>query len=205
MEEDPETFGRSVAELHRKFGLKILGGCCGTDDRHIRALASQLSSTNFMDKLFLFTDGSVNTRTKIGYGAYLAVPEINSSPESLREQVKVKRFENTSSTRLELETLLWALKEVGKSANKIIVYTDSQNIMKLESRRERLEKNNYQTKKNRPLNNYELYIEFYKMTDKLDCEFIKVHGHKASNKKDDIDMLFTLVDRESRRALRKEE
>jgi methionine synthase I (cobalamin-dependent) len=24
--------------------LKILGGCCGTDDRHIRSLASQLAT-----------------------------------------------------------------------------------------------------------------------------------------------------------------
>lgn len=44
VEEDPETFGSSVAELNRTFGLKILGGCCGTDDRHIKALASQLAA-----------------------------------------------------------------------------------------------------------------------------------------------------------------
>ena len=156
-----------------------------------------------MDKLILFTDGSVNTKTKTGYGAYLAVPEIGPSPESLREQVRIKRFENTSSTRLELETLLWALKEAGKSAKRIIVHTDSQNIMKLEGRREKLEKTNYKSKKNKLLNNYELYIEFYRTIDKLDCEFVKVRGHLGSHKKDDIDRLFTLVDRESRRVLRK--
>lgn len=44
VEEDPETFGKSVACLHRELGLKILGGCCGTDDRHIRALAAQLAT-----------------------------------------------------------------------------------------------------------------------------------------------------------------
>jgi homocysteine S-methyltransferase len=44
VEEDPETFGRSVAGLGRELGLKILGGCCGTDDRHIRALAAQLTA-----------------------------------------------------------------------------------------------------------------------------------------------------------------
>ena len=43
VEEDPETFGKSVAALHRELGLKILGGCCGTDDRHIRSLAAQLA------------------------------------------------------------------------------------------------------------------------------------------------------------------
>jgi len=44
VEEDPETFGKSVAGLHRELGLKILGGCCGTDDRHIRSLAAQLAT-----------------------------------------------------------------------------------------------------------------------------------------------------------------
>ena len=43
VEEAPDRFGASVAGLHRDLGLKILGGCCGTDDRHIRALAHQLS------------------------------------------------------------------------------------------------------------------------------------------------------------------
>jgi homocysteine S-methyltransferase len=44
VEEDPQVFGQSVAGLQRKLGLKILGGCCGTDDRHIRALAAQLAT-----------------------------------------------------------------------------------------------------------------------------------------------------------------
>lgn len=156
-----------------------------------------------MDMLFLFTDGSVNTKSKKGYGAYLAVTDTLASVELLIKQIRVRRFENTSSTRLELETIIWALKEVRKSADNIIVYTDSQNIMSLMERRERLEKNNYQSSKNKPLKNSDLYIEFYKMTDKLNCEFIKVKGHMASYKKDTIDELFTLVDRESRKALRK--
>jgi homocysteine S-methyltransferase len=45
VEEDPEVFGRSLAGLQRDFGLKILGGCCGTDERHIRCLAAQLVAT----------------------------------------------------------------------------------------------------------------------------------------------------------------
>ena len=44
VEEDPETFGKSLAALRRELGLKILGGCCGTDDRHIRSLAAALAA-----------------------------------------------------------------------------------------------------------------------------------------------------------------
>ena len=44
VEEDPQAFAQSVAGLGRELGLKILGGCCGTDDRHIRSLAALLAA-----------------------------------------------------------------------------------------------------------------------------------------------------------------
>mgnify|MGYP001252138873 CR=1 FL=1 len=150
----------------------------------------------------LLMDGSVNTQSNIGYGAYLAVPEERLSLDSLRTSVKVRRFEHTSSTKLELLTLLWALSDIQALGSRVIVYTDSQNIMGLQGRRDRFEQNDYRSKRNKRLNNYELYQEFYKMTERLDCEFVKVYGHKVSNQKDDIDRLFTLVDRASRNALR---
>ena len=42
VEEDPQTFAQSMAALHRDLGMKVLGGCCGTDDRHIDSLAKRL-------------------------------------------------------------------------------------------------------------------------------------------------------------------
>ncbi len=155
-----------------------------------------------MNELMIFIDGSVNTHSKTGYGAYLSVSERGLSPDSLKPYVKVKRFEQTSSTKLELQTLLWALTEIQALGTRVIVYSDSQNIMGLQGRRFRLEQNDYRSKQNKRLNNYELYQEFYSMTDKLDCEFIKVRGHLLSNQKDDIDNYFTLVDRAARYAAR---
>ena len=159
-----------------------------------------------MDELILLTDGSVNTQSNIGYGAYLVVSERGSERglplDTLRACVKVRRFEHTSSTKLELQTLLWALSDIQALGRKVIVYTDSQNIMGLAGRRDRFEQNDYRSKKNKRLNNYELYQEFYRMTDQLDCELVKVRGHQVSNQKDDIDRLFTLVDRAARNALR---
>jgi homocysteine S-methyltransferase len=40
---DPEEFGLLMAELAHDPGLRILGGCCGTDGRHIRAIAAALA------------------------------------------------------------------------------------------------------------------------------------------------------------------
>ena len=155
-----------------------------------------------MDELKLFTDGSVGAQSNIGYGAYLVVSDCGPSLDTLRSRVKVRRFENTSSAKLELQTLLWALSDIQELGSRVIVYTDSQNIMGLQGRRDRFEQNDYRSKKNKRLNNYELYQEFYRMTDQLNCEFVKVAGHKVSNQKDDVDRLFTLVDRASRNALR---
>ena len=157
-----------------------------------------------MNKLILFTDGSVNTQSNIGYGAYLVVSERGLSLDSLKTRVKVRRFEHTSSTKLELQTLLWALGDIQALGSKVIVYTDSQNIMGLQERRDRFEQNDFRSKKNKRLNNYELYQEFYRMTDQLDCELVKVRGHQVSNQKGDIDRLFTLVDRASRKAMRED-
>lgn len=41
--EEPAQFAPAMLALHRDLGLKILGGCCGTDDRHIRTLAGLLA------------------------------------------------------------------------------------------------------------------------------------------------------------------
>ena len=59
-----------------------------------------------MDELMLFTDGSLNTQSNIGYGAYLTVFDRELSLDALKKCIKVKRFEHTSSTKLELQTLL---------------------------------------------------------------------------------------------------
>ncbi|CAN5224031.1 hypothetical protein BH24ACT19_BH24ACT19_02980 [soil metagenome] len=36
---------RTWREPRTRLGLRVLGGCCGTDDRHMRALADRMAST----------------------------------------------------------------------------------------------------------------------------------------------------------------
>jgi len=157
-----------------------------------------------MQDLIILTDGSVHAQSRIGYGAYLALPEPGLSLQALMAHVRVKRFTQTSSTKLELQTLLWALSDLQVSGRKVVIYTDSQNIINLPGRREQLKRKAYRSSKNRLLSNHELYQEFFRLTDLLDYELVKVHGHLASKQKDGIDRLFTLVDRASRQALRAE-
>ncbi len=154
--------------------------------------------------LFLFTDASVDPQTRVGYGAYLLIPEFSlEAPISKHKtSIKIKKFKNTTSSKLELETLLWALGKIPTKKCKIIVYTDCQHIISPKAREERIVKNNYMSRKNTLIRNYKLYKKFYKVTDRYKCDFIKVKGHKKTEDKDMVDTFFTLVDKASREALR---
>lgn len=156
-----------------------------------------------MSRIWLFSDGSVNTKTNVGYGAYIQMLEDTPFDASMALDVKVKVFEQTSSTKLELQTLLWALDEVKGDADEIVIYTDSQNIISLPKRRERFQQSGFLTKKNILIANHLLYKAFYKMIDNVSCTLVKVKGHKRTEEKNELDFFFTLVDRASREALRK--
>ena len=155
-----------------------------------------------MKKIKLFTDSSVNPQEKIGFGAYLLLDEKEISFEDMKKNIKIKRFENTSSTKLELQTFLWALNEINDKDIIIEVYTDCQNIIGLQDRRKKLEKNNFHSLAGKLMNNHELYKDFFEKIDKLNLTFIKVKGHKKNSLKDEIDTIFNLVDKASRNALR---
>jgi ribonuclease HI len=148
-------------------------------------------------KLLLFTDGSVNTKLRVGYGAYLAFSE---GQQSLTGHIKLKRFEDTSSSKMELQILLWALSEI--SAPEVMSYTDSQNIVGLNSRRKKLEENVYYARNGKRLKNHELYKQFYQRTDNLNITVTQIKGHTLASRKSNLDMIFSLVDRASRKALR---
>ena len=150
----------------------------------------------------LFCDGSVNPQEKIGFGAYFILEDDGKNFDEVKDSIKIKRFENTSSTKLELESLLWALEDENIQNKTIIVYTDCQNVLGLENRRKKLESNNYISSTGKIIRNHELYKRFYILIDNLDCSFQKVKGHKKSSLKDEIDKFFNLVDKESRKALR---
>ena len=108
-----------------------------------------------MNRYALFTDVSLNPTLKLGFGAYLVIPSsfLEIPPEriirsELVEQIKLRRFEVTSSTKLEVQTLLWALEEFQKESSgsrfgTLDVYSDSQCVTGLQRRRSKLEMNGF--------------------------------------------------------------
>jgi ribonuclease HI len=155
-----------------------------------------------MSDYILLTDGSVHTQSNTGYGAYLLIlaEECSLSPEAARARIKTQAFTCTSSTKLELQTLLWALSELPDDNEQLTIYTDSQNIINLAQRRAGFEKHDYHSKKGLPLRNAELYQAYFQSTDPLNFELIKVKGHKSARQRNQIDQLFALVDKAARKA-----
>ncbi|WP_082378800.1 RNase H family protein [Marinagarivorans algicola] len=155
----------------------------------------------------LLIDGSVNPQNGIGYGAFLLLTEealATATPQacsSINEQIKTQRFNQTSSTHLELETLLWALNTIPR-CTQLTIYTDCQNIIKLPQRQQRLESVNYMNKQGQQLPLAHLYIQFYQHYNLLKFALKKFKGHKPHRERTTIDLLFSLVDQKARASCR---
>lgn len=152
-------------------------------------------------ELALFVDGSVNPQARVGYGACLCLPAsvCMQAPNNSVNDIQIRRFEDTSSTQLELETLLWAL-DLVPADTEITVYTDCQNIMNLLLRRQRLVAKAYCNKKGEPLAHAALYQQFYRHYDALAFTLVKLKGHKPAVDRSILDQWFSRVDRAARAA-----
>lgn len=169
-------------------------------------------------RMLVFTDVSVDPQLKTGFGAYLAMTETdmnmigdaeNPGEAISKLALKVKQFASTSSTQLEIETILWALQELtrqqpaGALVNNITVYTDSQGITDLPRRRTGLEQADFTgAGKNKVLKHAGLYRDFYRLHDELGFELTKLKGHSKRDEKGRLDEIFSCVDRATRKALR---
>jgi ribonuclease HI len=164
-----------------------------------------------MKDFALFTDVSVSPGLKLGVGAYVMIPasfletssEVIGRPK-ITGRLKVRRFEGTSSTRLELQTVLWALSENRQGIHgSLTIYSDSQCVSGLLKRKPRLLTGGFLSKKtNQPLNNASLYRAFYEFHDELGFQVVKVDGHPGSRIHDSAHRIFSFVDKEARKALK---
>lgn len=167
-----------------------------------------------MEKYSLFTDGSLNPKLKFGIGAYLFLQTEELDKEvdtdyvkSFSKEIVYKEFSDTSSTNLEIRTVLFALSEMKKFSFaddnlQLKLFTDSQCVHGLPRRRKMLEENNFQSKTtNLLLNNSELYKVFFNYYDQYNFELIKVIGHLPSKSRNTIQKFFSLIDRGVRNQL----
>lgn len=168
-----------------------------------------------MNRFALFTDVSLNPRRGLGVGACLLVPAsfLDTAPDAIDKaeisaRLRFRRFAETSSTQLEVQTVLWAVEmyraEIGGlSAGRLQVYSDSQCVVGLQGRRAGLEAEDYVAKgSGRLLANASLYRAFFAAHDALRFELNKVAGHSRANSHGSVERIFSYVDKDVRRALK---
>jgi ribonuclease HI len=170
-----------------------------------------------MSGFALFTDASLDSKLSVGAGAFLVVPEgclaghsVSIAALQLSEPVRVKRFDDTgSSTALEIKTALWALESFRRQSAEagsgtLRIYSDSQCLVGLLPRRAQLERNEFMSKKaGTALKNAALYRTFFNLYDEEGFEVIKVSGHSRSSDRTMVQSIFSFLDREVRKALRR--
>lgn len=169
------------------------------------------------EQTLIFSDVSVDPKLKTGFGAYLAITateldsiddiESGGGAELLNSRLRVKQFTATSSTQLEIETILWALQEVKQehpaTASNITLYTDSQGVIQLPRRRAALEQSGFISgATGTALKHAGLYRAFYRLQDQLGFKLAKLKGHGKSANKTRLDRIFSCVDQAARKALR---
>ena len=168
-----------------------------------------------MKNYSLFTDASLNPGLKVGVGGYLIVPEsFIKTPSNLikiselDENLMLRRFEDTSSTKLEVQTVLWALEKycIGSTisgSGNLHIYSDSQCVEGLLPRRARLESSGFHSSRgNRLLKNASLYGKYYEFHDRLKFEVTKVAGHTRSRSSNTVQCIFSFIDKKVRKALK---
>ena len=167
-----------------------------------------------MNSVALFTDVSVNPQLKLGIGGYLLLPLAflqvrpdDIAHEELSSRIIIRRFEETSSTKLEVQTVLWALEELrgeltGGAFGSLQIYTDSQCVAGLSGRRSGLLASGFVARRSgQPLIHAALYREFYAAYDRLGFQIIKVSGHSRACSHDIVQRIFSYVDRKVRKEL----
>ena len=150
----------------------------------------------------------------VGIGGYLLVPVLflEREPHGVEQsevssRLKMKMFEETTSTKLEVQTVLWALENsweelTGPARGSLRIYTDSQCVAGLLGRRAGLECSDFIAKRSgRPLPHASLYRGFYAAYDQLGFQLIKVAGHSRACSHDTVHRIFSYVDREVRKEL----
>ena len=150
-----------------------------------------------MEPIEVFTDGSCNTQYSIGGWSAIII--------SRDKKIDLHGTEcNTTNQRMELTAVLEALKYLIKNVNfnkyQIHIYTDSEYIVNLRKRKEKLIQKDYLTNKGVLIRNADLVQMLYSYIEKYPVQFSKIKGHQKVTDKPDYNRE---ADKLSRKLVRK--
>lgn len=164
----------------------------------------------------IFSDASFDPKSRIGVAGYLILshgPGLENFDVHENDLlIKTKVVEKTNNTRMEWEAALWALETIEKqhfsTLNfpgdlKLTLFTDCKAIVEILERRQRLESQNFTSRKGtKNLNNSDLYKRFFILYDRLKPTISWVKGHFSKRDRNREQSFFYCVDSAVRNELR---
>jgi ribonuclease HI len=145
----------------------------------------------------IYTDGSCNPQSEIG--AWASIVFIDEKKITLTDVVK-----HTTHQRMELLAVIKSIEYIQQNFADITslkIISDSQYVIGLLRRKQKLRTTNFTTKANKELRNTDLVKLFLSLTDVLNIEFEKIKAHQ---KQTDVINYNIEVDKLCRNLVRKE-
>ena len=148
-----------------------------------------------LPSITIYTDGSCHTQLKIGAWAGVIIT-------GNKKRILKGTATNTTHQRMELTAVIEALIYVQHHFPEVIninLISDSQYVIGLPARRQKLQAANFTTKQGKPIQNADLVQHLYKLSESFSIDFIKIQAHLK--KTSDVDYNIE-VDRLSRQMVR---
>jgi ribonuclease HI len=150
--------------------------------------------TNTSIPIEIYTDGSSHTQKLIG--AWAAIIYYNDSKIIIKQVVV-----NTNHNRMEMQAVIQAIKFVDTNYSSnipIIINSDSQYVVNLVDRKEKLKKNEFMTRKGNPVKNLDLVITLIDQIETHEITFNKIKAHVKDGdiKNREVDLLVRKLMRE---------
>ena len=150
--------------------------------------------TNTSIPIEIYTDGSSHTQKLIG--AWAAIIYYNKTKIIIKQVVV-----NTNHNRMEMQAVIQAIKFVDTNYSTnipIIINSDSQYVVNLVDRKEKLKKNEFFTRKGNPVKNLDLVITLIDQIETHEITFNKIKAHVKDGdiKNREVDLLVRKLMRE---------
>jgi len=148
----------------------------------------------------IYTDGSCNTQLLTG--AWVAIIFVGEEKKQL-----CGLEENTTHNRMELTAVIKAiefLQDHHKNISRVIIYTDSQYVMNLPARKEKLVALDFSSKKGKELHNVDIIKRLLQLYELYTIETIKINDHQKTNAVNEYNIAADILSRKMvRQAIKK--
>ena len=127
----------------------------------------------------IYTDGSCHTQHRVG--AWVAILLINGEKE---QQLLSGTVTDTTHNRMELTAVIKALEYVRgnhREVTMLTIFSDSQYVVGLPAREEKMAGNRFTGKKGKELPNADLVKELLNYSRSFLIEFVKIKAHQKKN------------------------